>query len=166
MACMSTDVNTSNNYICIKNVQLLIIILSILVILLLQILYLLKIITQKIQEKYEPIKHNHYIDKLYWVIAHDVKNLFKRYEKIPCIFVEKTENNFALLRFDKNIDSDSYRYTGWRKVIGIAYGIRVEVLLLKNGNLYDLNGSIVDISSIKRSKHVISKKYLGILDIR
>jgi hypothetical protein len=107
------------------------------------------------------------IDKVFWVIANDIKDLFEQYQKIPCIFVEKSENNkMKILKFDYDIEFDEYRYTCWRKVIGTVYKIYIDVLLIKDDKLYNLTGDEILFSSLERSDHLVDKKYLGIMDIK
>ena len=115
------------------------------------------------------LKYYQNIDKVYWVVANDIKNLFKQYQKIPCLFVELSDNddnNVKILDIDHAIEFDEYRYTAWRKVIGIKYGIRTDVYLIKDNQLYTLDGDTVDFDELSRSDIVIDKKYLGIMDIK
>lgn len=106
------------------------------------------------------------IDKVYWECGYDIKDLFKHFERVPCLFVEKTEDGAKILDIDHDIEFDEYRYTAWRKVIGVTYGIRTGVYLIKDSKLYTLEGEEVDFNELGRSDVIVDKKYLGIMDIK
>lgn len=112
------------------------------------------------------IEYYETIDKVFWVVANDIKDLFKQYESVPCLFVEVIDDKMKILRFDYGIEFDDYKYTAWRKVIGKIYNIRVEVLLIKNKKLYDLKGNEILFESLERSDVYVDRKYLGIIDIK
>ena len=109
-------------------------------------------------------------DKMFWVPTQDIKttdkNFIKRNMPIPCIFVEEKCDKYYILQIDLSIKIDKYRYTAWRKVIGITYGIRVDVLLICNNNLYKLNGEKVCFEYLGRSDVNVDKQYLGKFDIK
>jgi hypothetical protein len=112
------------------------------------------------------------IDKVFWVPYEDIilenKNVVKGNTSCPCIFVhvdEKTKQ-MKILQFDMSIEFDEYRYTAWRKVIGITYGIRVDVLLINDSKLFTLEGKEIDFGSLGRSDVWVDKKYLGKCDIK
>jgi hypothetical protein len=106
------------------------------------------------------------IDKVFWVVASDILDLFKRYENVPCLFVEKNNNSLKILKFDYSIELDSFKYTAWRKVLGKVYNIRVDVLLIGSSGLYDLEGVPILFESLGRSEILVDKKYLGIMDLK
>ena len=118
-------------------------------------------------EKSRDLQYYKNIDKVYWVVAHDIGNIFKRYEKIPCIFVQHTKDDkYLILKFDYNIEFDMFRYTAWRKVLGQTYGIRVDVLLIKDDKLYTLSGKEKKFSDLGRSEHLIDKQFLAVMDLK
>jgi len=111
------------------------------------------------------------IDKVYWVPINDITNqdgqiLIKRDSKVPCIFVEKTPDQDKILKFDYEIEHDEYRYTAWRKVIGITYNIHVGIYLIHDDCLLTLAGDVVNFNSLGRSDVLIDKQYLGMIDIK
>jgi hypothetical protein len=106
------------------------------------------------------------IDKVYWECGCNIKDLFKHFERVPCLFVEKSKEGPKVLDIDHDIEFDEYRYTAWRKVIGISYGIRTGVYLIKDLKLYTLEGEEYDFDKLGRSDIMIDKKYLGIMDIK
>lgn len=112
------------------------------------------------------IKYYQNIDKVYWECGYDIKDLFKHFERVPCLFVESTPEGCKILDIDHQIEFDDYRYTAWRKVLGNSYDIRVEVYLIKNEKLYTLKGEEIDFNKLGRSDIVVDKKFLGIMDIK
>lgn len=100
------------------------------------------------------------INKVHWFILNDTPP-FKQNEKIPCIYVEKSNDKMKILDFDHDIEYDEFTYTAWRKFLGETYNIRVDVLLIKNNILYTLNGETVDFNTLERSDIVVDKKYLA-----
>ena len=73
------------------------------------------------------------------------------------------------MQLDESISLDTFKYTAWRKVMGKAYGIYIDVLLIISdasgtNALYTLNGRKVTFDQLGRSDRVIDKKYLAICD--
>lgn len=110
------------------------------------------------------------IDKVYWECGRDITcddgTEFKLYQRVPCLFVEKAKDGHKIIDFDHDIETDNYRYTGWRKVIGLEYGIRVGVYLISSNQLYTLEGKLVDFNGLGMSQVLVSKKFLGIMDLK
>jgi hypothetical protein len=109
-------------------------------------------------------------DKVVWVPVHDIKcsngNIIKADTPTPCIYVEDKDNKYYILQLDLSIKDDQFRYTAWRKVIGITYNIRVEVLLINNNQLFKLDGSEVLFNDLGRSTVNVNKEYLGKCDVK
>lgn len=101
-------------------------------------------------------------NKVFWVLSDDINNDLKRKQIVPCIFVEHTnDEKYLILQFDESIKFDGFKYTAWRKLIGIHYNIWVDVLLISNNILVTLDGKTVDFSELGRSTVVVDKKYLA-----
>lgn len=104
-------------------------------------------------------------NKVFWVIAEDLPSCgFKRYDVIPCLFVEKYENgSYGIIQLDPSIAHDNYQYTAWRKLLGQAYGFKADVLLisLSNDKLYTIEGKEVSFESLSRSAHFIDRSFLA-----
>lgn len=100
------------------------------------------------------------IGKVFWYILNDMYP-FKQNEKIPCIYVEKINDNLKIIDFDHDIEFDEFTYTAWRKFLGETYGTRIDVLLIKNGTLYDLNGNVINFNTLGISNILIDKTYLA-----
>ena len=100
------------------------------------------------------------VNKVHWFILNDTPP-FKQNEKIPCIYVEKSNDKMKILDFDHDIEYDEFTYTAWRKFLGETYNIRVDVLLIKNNMLYTLTGETVDFNTLERSNIIVDKKYLA-----
>ena len=130
--------------------------------------YILRSICQSFNKiiKKRDIKYYQNIDKVYWECGCNIKDLFKHFERVPCLFVESTPEGCKILDIDHKIEFDNYRYTAWRKVLGKSYNIRVEVYLIKNEKLYTLKGEEVDFNKLGRSDILVDKKFLGIMDIK
>jgi hypothetical protein len=73
-----------------------------------------------------------------------------------------------IIHFDMTIEFDKWRYTGWRKVLGISHDIRVDVLgishdirvdvlLIYDNKLYTLDGAEIEFNSLGRSDIWIDK---------
>ena len=105
------------------------------------------------------------IDKVYWVPVSDILlndgGIIRWNKPIPCLFVEVRDDNLYILQFDISIEFDIWRYTAWRKVIGVSHEIRVDVLLIQDNKLYTLEGQNVDFNSLGRSTVLIDKEFLG-----
>lgn len=107
--------------------------------------------------------------KVFWYINDDITNTnFKRNQIIPSIFVEVIGDEYYILQLDlKDVDlseeEHKYKWTGWRKIIGEKYKIRVDVLLISDENnvLYDLNGKKINFENLKYSTKHIDKSYLA-----
>ncbi len=102
-------------------------------------------------------------NKVFWVLADDLLH-FKRYDVIPCIFVEQFEDGrYGIIQLDPTIAADHFQYTAWRKLIGQEHNFRAEVLLidLASDKLYNLKGAEVAFDSLTRSSRIIDKSYLA-----
>ncbi len=110
------------------------------------------------------------IDKVFWVPVNDVilpdGEVIKADNPTPCIYAEEKDGKYNILQFDMSIEFDKWRYTAWRKVLGISYGIRVEVFLIYKNKLYTLEGKEIDFNSFGRSDIWIDKKFLGRCDVK
>lgn len=110
------------------------------------------------------------IDKVLWECGFDITcedgTQFARYQRVPCLFVEKAGDDHRIIDFDHDIEMDNYRYTAWRKVIGVEYNIRVEVYLIHNMQLYTLDGKLVDFDNLGQSNILVDSKFLGVMDIK
>lgn len=104
-------------------------------------------------------------NKVFWVIADDLPACaFKRYDVIPCLFVEQLDNgSYGIIQLDPSIANDCYQYTTWRKLIGQAHGFRADVLLISifHDKLYTLQGKEVSFDSLSRSSRFIDRSYLA-----
>lgn len=104
-------------------------------------------------------------NKVFWVIADDLPACgFKRYDVIPCLFVEQFDNGrYGIIQLDLSIANDCYQYTAWRKLIGQAHGFKADVLLIdiSHDKLYTLKGKEVSFDSLSRSSHFIDRSYLA-----
>ena len=104
-------------------------------------------------------------NKVFWVIADDLPACsFKRYDVIPCLFVEQFDNgSYGIIQLDPSITNDCYQYTAWRKLIGQAHGFKAEVLLISisQDKLYTLQGKEVSFDSLSRSSRFIDRSYLA-----
>lgn len=104
-------------------------------------------------------------NKVFWVVADDLPlGNFKRYDVIPCLFVEKFDDgSLGIIQLDPTIVEDHYQYTAWRKLIGQEHGFRAEVLLIDTvySKLYTLKGEEVIFDSLSRSSRFIDKSYLA-----
>ena len=75
-------------------------------------------------------------NKVFWVLSDDINDNLKRKQVVPCIYVERTnDNKYLILQFDESIKLDEFQYTAWRKLIGLHYNIWVDVLLISNNEL-------------------------------
>ncbi len=110
------------------------------------------------------------IDKVFWVVINDISlsngEVLKANIPIPCIYTEVSGGKLHILQFDSSIEFDGWRYTAWRKVLGTAYNIRVEVLLIHGDRLYKITGEEVFFDSLGRSDILVSKEYLGKYDLK
>lgn len=112
------------------------------------------------------------IDKVFWVPVADISlasgQTIQGNTPTPCIFVEKDPETkkMSILQFDMSIETDQWRYTAWRKVLGTMHGIRVDVLLIHSHRLFDLNGTEVEFDSLGRSNVWVDKNLLGKIDIK
>jgi hypothetical protein len=117
----------------------------------------------------DPVRDiNYYITqgKMFWVVNREIKARNREFlanSIVPCIFVEIKDGKYLILQLDMSIKFDDYKYTGWRKLIGEAYGIRVDVLLIDVANLklYDLDGNECEFAKLGRSPVVVDKTYLA-----
>ena len=104
-------------------------------------------------------------NKVFWVVNKDVNDKIKANDIVPCIFVEKKVENGAcwmgILQLDESIKFDNFKYTTWRKFIGELHGIYVDVLLISDGSLYKLDGTVVDFSDLGRSSVKVGGEYLA-----
>lgn len=107
-------------------------------------------------------------NKIFWIVNKDINEHIKANDKVPCIFVEKKEDNTRhIVQLDLSIKDDNYEYTAWRKVLGDITGSYIEVLLIHNGVLYTLKNEIVEFDTLGRSELIeVPKKYLSILKIK
>lgn len=102
-------------------------------------------------------------NKIFWVIAEDLGH-FKRYDIIPCLFVEQFEDgSYGIIQLDPAIADDGYQYTAWRKLLGQEHGFRAEVLLIDAAldKLYTLKGEEVAFDSLSRSSRFIDRSFLA-----
>ena len=104
-------------------------------------------------------------NKIFWIVNDDVNENIERNKVVPCIFVEKKDDEYFILQIDPSIKDDKYKYTIWRKFIGKIYNIRVDVLLISDDNLYTLKNEKVNFDDLKRSNIVIDRQYLAKFDI-
>lgn len=105
-------------------------------------------------------------NKVYWVVNKDINKDIKSNDIIPCIFVEKIDNELYILQFEESIKFDHYKYTAWRKLIGEIYNIYVDVLLIHDNSLYTLNNENIDFNKLKRSSKIIDKNYLAKIEYK
>jgi hypothetical protein len=122
------------------------------------------------------IEYYETIDKVFWVPVSDIQlesgEIIKGNTPTSCIFVERNEDEeeenkgMSILQFDMSIEFDQWRYTAWRKVLGVMHGIRVDVLLISSHRLFTLDGVEVDFDSLGRSDIWIDKNLLGKIDIK
>lgn len=110
--------------------------------------------------------------KVYWYVNNDIPNTnFKQNQIVPAIFVEVVGDDYNILQFDlKDTDltteENKYKWTGWRRVIGEKYNIRVDVFLfsaddIDNCVVYKLDGTKVPFENLKYSTIHVDKSYLA-----
>jgi hypothetical protein len=91
--------------------------------------------------------------------------LFKANEIVPCIYVEEKNNEYYILQLDQDIQNDHYKYTMWRKFVGLTYNTKITVFLIKHVEnsfiLYDLNGKVIDFNSLQKNGTFVDKTYLA-----
>jgi adenylate cyclase class IV len=105
--------------------------------------------------------------KVFWVAADDVPGTpIKRYDVVPCIFVEVTPSGRDIVQLDPVIAHDGYKYTCWRKLIGRAHNFRADVLLVTGDRLVALDGTGVDFDALGRSPRVIGAALLARFDTK
>ena len=109
------------------------------------------------------------IGKVFWVVGEPFVP-FKQYQKVPCIFLEKTKTGqLQILQFENRIERDPYEYTAWRKLSGQQHDIRVEVLLIdpQSNNLWRMDThTIITFSSLGRSQTKIQSTWLGKMGLK
>ena len=116
-------------------------------------------------EKHRDIKRDlkYYANqnKVFWYVNGDINDDLKNNDVIPCIFIEIINKEMYIIQLDESILDDDFKYTAWRKTIGMLYGTYIDVLLIKNNKLYTLNDKIVKFNNLKRSDLWVDKKFLA-----
>lgn len=114
------------------------------------------------QNKTKNLEYYANTNKVYWYINEDITQIgVKKNDIVPCIFVEVIDNKYYILQLDLSIQFDEYKYTGWRKLIGQEYGIRTDILLIKDMNLYNLQGKQINFNDLFCSSKYIDKSFLA-----
>ncbi len=121
---------------------------------------------------------DHYVShNVYWVTTADVRDnirgetLFPHNARVPCVFVEVLPTGARhLIDVDASVERDGVSYTASRKVIGVTYGVRIGVSLLRRHNerveAWTLEGEAVPLDTVgKASSVVAARKWLAPIDV-
>ena len=111
-------------------------------------------------------------NKVFWVVNKDItieNGKILANSVVPCIFIEEKDNKKLILQLDESIKYDEYKYTAWRKFLGMAHDTYINVLLIVGNessqwHLYTLTGKKIAFANIGRSSVKIDKTFLAKFD--